>query len=118
PPANPVAGANNAFAFDLYARLAREKEGKGLFFSPYSVTNALVMVAEGARGETADEMGKVLLLPRLARRVGDVPWDLGPIHAGLGSLNRRFEAASRPTPPAMVEKLAALRDELHEARRG
>ena len=43
--------ANNAFAFDLYKQLAKENEGENLFFSPYSVSSAPEMTAEGARGQ-------------------------------------------------------------------
>jgi serine protease inhibitor len=53
-----LVGGNNEFALDLYARLAK-KEGN-LVFSPYSVSNALAMTYAGARGETAEEMAKVL----------------------------------------------------------
>src|SRR6266446_7698336 len=49
---------NNEFALDLYARLAK-KEGN-VVFSPYSVSNALAMTYAGARGETAEQMAKVL----------------------------------------------------------
>lgn len=50
--------ANNAFALDLYGAL---KQGAGnLFFSPYSVQSALLMAREGAAGETALQMDKVL----------------------------------------------------------
>src|SRR5512135_2248728 len=62
-PAGDVAGAAggiNAFAFDLYARLAEEKKGANLFFSPYSISTALSMTCAGARGNTAAEMKKTL----------------------------------------------------------
>src|SRR5437867_4508348 len=49
---------NNAFAFDLYARLS-EKPGN-VVFSPYSISTALGMTYAGARGETAAQMAKVL----------------------------------------------------------
>jgi serpin B len=49
---------SNAFAFDLYGRL-RGREGN-LFFSPASLSTALSMTYAGARGETADEMARVL----------------------------------------------------------
>jgi serpin B len=49
---------NNAFAFDLYARL-RQQEGN-LFCSPYSISTALAMTHAGARGTTAEEMARVL----------------------------------------------------------
>jgi serpin B len=53
-----VVNANNQFAFDLYSRYS-SKDGN-IFFSPYSITSALAMTYEGARGQTATEMEKVL----------------------------------------------------------
>ncbi len=49
---------NNEFAFDLYRRLSKA-EGN-LIFSPYSISTALAMTYAGARGETAEQMAKVL----------------------------------------------------------
>jgi len=47
----------NGFAFDLYRRYCA---GDGnMLFSPYSISTALSMTYEGARGETADEMEAV-----------------------------------------------------------
>ena len=51
---------DNQFAFDLYTRLSSNDEN--IFFSPYSLSNALSMTYEGARGQTADEMRAVLRL--------------------------------------------------------
>ena len=53
---------DNQFAVDLYAQLDREQAGKNLFFSPTSISLALVMTAAGARGPTQAEMVKVLHL--------------------------------------------------------
>lgn len=50
---------NNAFALDLYQQLRKEKTGN-LFFSPTSISVALAMTYAGAKGETAEEMAKVL----------------------------------------------------------
>jgi len=55
-----VGQMNNAFATDLYAKLAR-KDGN-LFFSPTSLQTALAMTWAGARGQTAQEMAKSLHL--------------------------------------------------------
>src|SRR5690348_4168978 len=57
-----VLEGNNQTALDLYAQL-RDETGN-LFFSPYSISMALGMTCVGARGETADEMVKVLHFPR------------------------------------------------------
>jgi serine protease inhibitor len=116
-----VVKSNSDFALDLYGRLSGEKAGKNLFFSPYSVSSALAMVAEGARRETAEQMGKVLRFPEAARRGGDdaklVPWDTAQVHTGMAALNDHFHAGSRAAPPAVREKIEALRKELQAANR-
>jgi serine protease inhibitor len=113
--ANPAAQANNAFAFDLYKKLAASEGEKPLFFSPYSISTALTIVAEGARGETADQMGQVLRFPARLRRAGDRPWDVGPIHAGLAGLTKQFEAANKPAPKRVLLQIASLRKSLASA---
>lgn len=52
------AAAGNAFAVDLYGRLAAETGN--LFFSPASIQIALCMAYAGARGQTASQMADVL----------------------------------------------------------
>ena len=46
-PVNHAIQANSDFALDLYRQLAKENPGKSLFFSPYSMSSALAMTAEG-----------------------------------------------------------------------
>jgi len=53
-----VVQGNNAFALDLYAEL-KQRDGN-LFFSPHSISTALAMTYAGARGNTAEQMAKVL----------------------------------------------------------
>jgi serpin B len=50
---------NNTFAFNLYHQLATAP-GDNVFFSPYSISTALVMTWAGARGQTDTQMEKVL----------------------------------------------------------
>jgi len=57
-----VVGANNQFAFDLYSEYKSEKGN--IFFSPYSISTALTMTYEGAKGKTAEEMQAVLRIPK------------------------------------------------------
>lgn len=61
-----VAEGNNRFAFDLYRHLASSPDSSGIniFFSPYSISSALAITCEGARGTTADEIRSVLHFPR------------------------------------------------------
>ena len=60
-PTSEVVHGNNQFAVDLYAKL-REQPGN-LFFSPASISTALAMTYAGARGQTAEQMAKVLHFP-------------------------------------------------------
>jgi serpin B len=55
-----LVSGNTAFASDLFLRL-RTNQGN-VFFSPYSISTCLAMTATGARGETAQQMSKVLHL--------------------------------------------------------
>ena len=109
-PQRDAVAANGDFALDLYGQLAKEHDGKNLFFSPYSMASALAMTAEGARGGTAAEMGKVLRFPEAARRLGDdaqlLPWNTGLIHTGMAALNDRFQ--SQADTPAEINVANAL----------
>jgi serine protease inhibitor len=53
-------GAVNRFAFDLLDKATAAEPGKNVFLSPLSVSMALGMVMNGARGETRDEMAATL----------------------------------------------------------
>jgi serpin B len=56
-----VTQGNSQFACELYQQLAAA-DGN-LFFSPYSISNALAMTYGGARGNTAKEMAATLHFP-------------------------------------------------------
>ncbi|MFH1193962.1 MAG: serpin family protein [bacterium] len=58
---NSVINANDQFALDLYSQL-KNSDGN-IFFSPYSISTALAMAYEGARGKTADEIQSVFHFP-------------------------------------------------------
>ena len=62
---NSVVAANNRFASDLYSRLAKDPKytGDNIFFSPFSITSAVAITYEGARGSTADEIRSVFHYP-------------------------------------------------------
>ena len=59
-----IVSANNRFAVDLYRQLRKNDENGNLFFSPYSISVALTIAFEGARGNTAEEMRSVLHTPK------------------------------------------------------
>jgi serpin B len=58
---NEYVDSNNEFTFDMYGQL--KDADSNVFFSPYSITTALGMAYEGARGDTATEMEDVLNFP-------------------------------------------------------
>lgn len=49
---------NNQFALEMYSEI--NEEGKNLFFSPWSISSALAMTFEGAKGQTREEMKNTL----------------------------------------------------------
>jgi len=53
-----TATGNNTFAFELYSKLASEQGN--LFFSPYSISSAFAMTYAGAKGNTEQEIMKVM----------------------------------------------------------
>ena len=57
-----VVNANNRFTFELYSKY-KSKQGN-IFFSPFSISSALAMTYEGARGLTADEIQSVFHFPK------------------------------------------------------
>lgn len=57
-----VVNANNQFAFELYSEL-NKTEQNNIFYSPYSISTALAMTYEGAKGQTADEIKSVFHFP-------------------------------------------------------
>lgn len=73
--AKDLAKGNTGFALDLYAKLSATKGN--VFFSPYSISTALGMTWAGARGETADQMAKVLHFGKPA-----------DVHGGFAALDK------------------------------
>jgi serpin B len=59
---NDITKANNQFAIDLYNKINKDSD-KNIFFSPWSISTAMVMTYEGARGETAKEIEDVFHFP-------------------------------------------------------
>ena len=115
--AHDAIAANRDFAVDLYHQLAKEHAGRNLFFSPYSVSSALAIAVEGARGETAAQMGNVLRFTDAARQVGtgaeSIPWNTELIHSGMATLNQRF--GPKPIPEELRDQIATLRKNLNDS---
>ena len=108
-----IVQANTEFAFDLYREINKESRDGNLFFSPYSISQILAMTLDGARGNTAKEIGEVLRLPAHFERVDNdpsvLPWKMSLIHSGYSELNGRLSAAQDdPNYQAMRSELKVL----------
>ncbi|MFN8671765.1 MAG: serpin family protein [Candidatus Sericytochromatia bacterium] len=55
-----ISTANNTFAFKLFNNLVKEEKNKSIFISPLSVSTALAMTYNGAKGKTKEDMAKTL----------------------------------------------------------
>nr|XP_032830336.1 leukocyte elastase inhibitor-like isoform X2 [Petromyzon marinus] len=55
-----VVAANAEFAIDVFRTLGAREVGGNVFFSPLSISAALAMVLLGAKGQTSEQMSKVL----------------------------------------------------------
>ncbi len=76
---------NNVFAFDLYGKVSASQGN--VFMSPFNISDALAMTYMGARGETAEQMAKVLhLVPQ-----GDVAPAFRELLAQLNDPKRRSQ---------------------------
>ena len=80
-----ITQGNIRFAFELYSKLAAEKENENFFFSPYSISTALSMTYGGARGNTEKQMAEVLhfTLPQ------------EQLHSAFGSLEKRLSEGGK-----------------------
>ena len=109
-----VSAGNNRFAADLYRHLASDpgNAGKNIFFSPYSISSALAITYEGARGTTADEIGSVLHLPQneTLRRAGfaglDAVLNDGDETYTLRTANALWAEETYPFLPGYVDTAA------------
>ncbi|MEN6397242.1 MAG: serpin family protein [Methanoregula sp.] len=76
--------ANNRFTRDLYLKLAKatSAEGDNIFFSPFSISSALAITYEGARGPTADEIRSVFYFPKNTTRLRE---GFASVNAGINT---------------------------------
>jgi serpin B len=123
----------NAFAIDLYRRLAEKEQADNVCLSPASISIALSMTSAGARGSTADEMRQALRLelddaelhPAMGRLIASLVAETGGsqlsianalwVQQGFGLLDP-FTALTRDHYHARAANLN-IRDATEEARR-
>jgi serpin B len=87
-----LADGDNRFTIDLYKKVAATTDGN-IVVSPYSVRAALAMTYAGARGQTAEEMAKVLHF--------DLPPDR--LHPAFAVTQRCLESKGEGTPALKPE---------------
>jgi len=104
--------ASNGFGIELYRTLSKTEPSKNLFFSPYSMSVALTMTAEGARRETEAEMSRVLHFPGTTQG-GKRP--VTEVHGGYAGLSRGFHESAGHADQKTRAKIETLRKQLDEA---
>lgn len=65
--------ASNSFGLDLYRSIAQRNDGQepreNVFLSPYGIAVTLAMVHQGAKGQTAEQLNRVLRLEKISNQV-------------------------------------------------
>nr|KAF6472444.1 serpin family B member 11 [Molossus molossus] len=88
--------ANVEFCLDMFKELSNNTVGDNIFFSPLSLLYALSMILLGARGNTAEQMEKVLHFNHVAELLQPEFKDsaecsqTGRVHSALGALFRQI----------------------------
>lgn len=104
--------ASNGFGIDLFKMLTSANADGNLFLSPYSISIALTMAAEGARDQTEREMAAVLHFPIDPASDGRA---ITSVHNGFAALARQLAAAQGNTDPGTEARIATLRATLDAA---
>ncbi len=93
-----VVNANTIFALHAYSELG--KSSGNVFFSPYSISEALAMVYEGARGTTAEEIQSVLHFPT----------DAGTRRSAFAAMHNQLNPVNAPYKLSIANALWAQQD--------
>src|SRR5581483_6976541 len=88
-PETGIAKSVGQFGMDLYRRLPADEN---LFFSPASISTAFAMAYAGARGQTAEQIGKVMHFESPADKLGAETASLIQLLNGNGD-DRGYELA-------------------------
>lgn len=87
-----LASNNNAFAFDMFAKLQASESGN-LFFSPYSISEALAMTYAGANADTKAQMAQALHFDRNDTRLHN-DFNALDLHLNYSDTNYTFSVAN------------------------
>uniref|UniRef100_A0A8C6AVL9 Serpin family B member 5 n=1 Tax=Monodon monoceros TaxID=40151 RepID=A0A8C6AVL9_MONMO len=75
--------ANSAFAVDLFKQLCEKEPAGNVLFSPICLSTSLSLAQLGARGDTANEIGRVLHF----ENVKDVPFGFQTVTSDVNKLS-------------------------------
>ncbi|KAJ1200954.1 hypothetical protein NDU88_004774 [Pleurodeles waltl] len=97
-----VAVANTNFALNFYKNIIESHKGDNVFFSPWSISTALAMVYQGAKGHTAAQMEQVLHFDAISGTGGctkkarkETDFEKDNIHRGFQELISAINAPNR-----------------------
>lgn len=107
--------ANNSFALELLRTVNASSKGENQFLSPFSIQSALTIATEGARGETASEMGLALQYPQSLKQPGSLPWNLESIRQDFNAISERMKPDDSAVSNQLRSQLKTLREELKKA---
>ena len=111
----PLVEANNAFALALLRVLNEASQGENHFFSPFSMQSALTMATEGARGDTAAEMGAALHYPESSKQAGELPWNFSELRTTFRAISERMQPDDSAKANELRQQIASLRSKLDKA---
>ncbi|XP_058532983.1 plasminogen activator inhibitor 2 [Ochotona princeps] len=97
--------ANTIFALNFFKHLAEVSPTQNLFFSPWSISSTMAMIYLGSRGNTEDQMAKVLQFKQVGGR------DVTP--ENFTGCEFMQQVQKSPYPDAIVQ--AQIRDTIHSS---
>ena len=116
--ASQFAVSNNEFAISLLREIEKDNGESNCFYSPLSIASALMLALEGARGETALEMGKTLKLPENWRQEDPMnPWTLDEARKQIRSIMKGIPNCDASELKNLSESIAKSRRELADANK-
>jgi serpin B len=103
-----AARSDTAFTLDLYRQLAAES-ADNLILSGHSVKSAFLILAAGATGRAAEQIGSTLRLPDWSAQAdAHQPWNFADYSRAFAELQRSMEPIGEDETSALKERLAEL----------
>ncbi|XP_056330713.1 leukocyte elastase inhibitor-like [Danio aesculapii] len=101
----PLSAANTQFSLNLFEKISGGNASGNVFYSPVSISSALAMVSLGAKGNTADQMFKVLGLANPAAATPDAHQPVEQIHSSFNELMSELNKPGAPYVLSLANRL-------------